>query len=84
MRLVYLKGPGSRTANEGPVRIQYKCLVPIYETDISKTDLYVLSPSSYTNIFVRDGIFLGLVCLFCCREIRGPILGIYKLLTDDT
>jgi hypothetical protein len=30
MRLVYLKGPGSRTANEGPVRIQYKCLVPIY------------------------------------------------------
>ena len=26
--------------------------------------------------------FLGLVCLFCCMEICGPILGIYKLLTD--
>jgi hypothetical protein len=27
-------------------------------------------------------IFPGSVCLFCCREIFGPILGIYKLLTD--
>jgi hypothetical protein len=26
--------------------------------------------------------FPGLVCLFCCRGICGPILGIYKLLTD--
>ncbi len=24
----------------------------------------------------------GSVCLFCCREICGPILGIYKSLTD--
>jgi hypothetical protein len=23
-----------------------------------------------------------LVCLFCCRDIGGPILGIYKLLTE--
>ncbi len=27
-------------------------------------------------------IFTGSVCLFCCREICGPILGIYKSLTD--
>ncbi len=27
-------------------------------------------------------IFPGSVCLFCCREICGPILGIYKMLTD--
>jgi hypothetical protein len=27
-------------------------------------------------------IFLGLVWLFCCREICGSILGIYKLLAD--
>ncbi len=27
-------------------------------------------------------IFSGSVCLFCCREICGPILGIYKWLTD--
>ncbi len=27
-------------------------------------------------------IFPGLVCLICCRKIFGPILGIYKSLTD--
>jgi hypothetical protein len=27
-------------------------------------------------------IFPGSVCLFCCREICGPILRIYKSLTD--
>ncbi len=27
-------------------------------------------------------IFPGLVCLFCCRKICGPILGIDKSLTD--
>ncbi len=27
-------------------------------------------------------IFPGSVCLFCCRKIRGPILGIYKSLID--
>ncbi len=27
-------------------------------------------------------IFPGSVCLFCCREICGPILGMYKSLTD--
>ncbi len=27
-------------------------------------------------------MFPGSVCLFCCRKICGPILGIYKSLTD--
>ncbi len=44
----------------------------------------VLSPSSYTHISVRVYIFPGLVCLFCCREICGPILGVYKSLTLGT
>jgi hypothetical protein len=47
------------TANEGPVRIQYKCLVPIYvfpemKLLFSKQNYNVLSPSSYTHISVRD------------------------------
>ncbi len=37
----------THSANEGPVRIQYKCLVP-------KQNYNVLSPSSYTLISVRD------------------------------
>ncbi len=49
----------SHTANEGPVRIQYKCLVPIYVfTEMKllfpKKELLCLSPSSYTHISVRD------------------------------
>ncbi len=53
-----------RTANEGPVRIHYKCLVPIYVFPemncavcsllISKTDYNVLSPNSYTHISMRN------------------------------
>ncbi len=47
------------TANEGPVRIQYKGLVPIYVfTEMKllfpKHNYYVLSRSSYTHISVRD------------------------------
>jgi hypothetical protein len=47
------------TANEGPVRIQYKGLVPMYVfTEMKllfpKQNYYVLSPSSYTHISVRD------------------------------
>ncbi len=47
------------TANEGPVRIQYKCLVLIYVLPemkllFSKQNYNVLSPSSYTHISVRD------------------------------
>jgi hypothetical protein len=47
------------TANEGPVRIQYKWLVPIYVFPEMKLlfpiqNYNVLSPSSYTHISVRD------------------------------
>jgi hypothetical protein len=60
------------TANEGPVRIQYKCLVLIYvflEMKLRglvfpKQDCNVLSPS------------------FCCSQIGRLILEIYKSLTD--
>ncbi len=47
------------TANEGPVRIQYKCLVPIYVLPemkllFPKQNYNVLCPSSYTHISVWD------------------------------
>ncbi len=82
------KTPVKCTANEGLVRIHYKCLVSIYVFPEMKllfpTQNYnVLSPSSYTHISVRDlYIFPGSVCQFCCREICGRILRIYKSLTD--
>jgi hypothetical protein len=46
------------TANEGPVKILYKCLVPIYvfpemKLLFPKQSYNVLSPSSYTHISVR-------------------------------
>jgi hypothetical protein len=46
-----------------------------------------LSPNSYTHISVRD-LYISIpwsVCLFCCSQICGlilGILGIYKSLTD--
>jgi hypothetical protein len=47
------------TANGGPVRIQYKCLVPIYvfpemKLLLPKQNYNILFPSSYTHIPVRD------------------------------
>jgi hypothetical protein len=47
------------TANKGPVRIQYKCLVPNYVLPeikllFPKQNYNVLSPSSYTHISVSD------------------------------
>ncbi len=82
-----------RTANEGPVlesKINVWCqfmytqkwncaahLFPIHNYN-------VLSPNSYTHISVRDlfTVFPGSVCLCCCIQICGQILGIYKSLTD--
>ncbi len=60
------------TANEGPVRIQYTCLVPIYvflEIKLlsPKQNYNVLSPSSYTLISMRD-LYISRVCLFCWRK----------------
>jgi hypothetical protein len=47
------------TANEGPVKIQYKCLVPIYvfpemKLLFPKQNYNVLSPNSDTHISLRD------------------------------
>jgi hypothetical protein len=47
------------TAKEGPVRIQYKRLVPMFVFPkmillFPKQNYNVLSPSSYTHISVRD------------------------------
>jgi hypothetical protein len=52
-------GAAACTANEGPVRIQFKCLVPIYvfpemKLLFPKHKYNVLSPSSYTHLSVRD------------------------------
>ncbi len=49
----------TRTAKEGPVRIQYICLVLIYVLPemkllFPKQNYNFLSPSSYTHISVRD------------------------------
>ncbi len=77
------------TANGWLVRIQYKCLVPIYVFPETK----LLFPKhNYCIMFCLPVptliylweiyIFPWSVCLFCCREIWGPILRIYKLLTD--
>jgi hypothetical protein len=58
------------TANEGPVRIQYKCLVSIYVFSevkllLPKQNYNVLSPSSYTYISVERFIYfrIGLLIL---------------------
>jgi hypothetical protein len=53
------KALASCTANEGLMRIQYKCLVPIsvfpeMKLLFPKQNYNVLSPSSYTHISVKD------------------------------
>jgi hypothetical protein len=55
----YIKYDVCYAANEGPVRIQYECLVPIHvfpemKLLFPKQNFNVLSPSSYTHISVRD------------------------------
>ncbi len=74
-------------ANEGLVRIQYKCLVPIYV--LPKMKLLFLNRIIMfclpvpTLMYLEIYIFPGSVCLFCCRKICGPILGIYKSLQTN-
>jgi hypothetical protein len=75
------------TANEGPVRIRYKCLVPIYlfpeiklcsvQPPNFQNRIIMFSPNSILIYLRRIYIFPGSVCLFCCSQISGPILGIY-------
>jgi hypothetical protein len=78
------------TANEGPVRIPYKYLVPIYvfpemKLLFPKQNYNVLSPSSYNHISVRD-LYISRIGLpiSCCMKICGPILGNIKIAHTDT
>ncbi len=77
-------------ANEGPVKILYKCLVPIYvflemSLFFPKPNYNVLCLPFPTLINRWDiYIFPGSVCLFGCREICGPILGIYTVNSSQT
>jgi hypothetical protein len=50
---------GLHTAKEGPVKILYKCQIPIYvfpemKMIFLKQNYNVLSPSSYAHIYVKD------------------------------
>jgi hypothetical protein len=47
-------------------------------------ELCGLSPHFHIHVSVSDlkKIFPRSICLFCCRKICGPILGIYNSLTD--
>ncbi len=77
-----------RTANEGPARIQCKCMVPIYvfpemELLFPKQNYNVLAPTVPILIYLWDiYIVPGSVCLSCCRGRCELILGLYKSLTD--
>ncbi len=54
-----------------------------FETNIPRKGIaqpqFQFLQSCICEIFI---IFPRSVCLFCCRKICGPILGIYKSLTD--
>ncbi len=66
------------TIKEGPVKIQFKCLVPNYVFSemkllFPKQNFNVLSPSSFTHISVRD---------FYISRIGLPILLQGNMWTD--
>ncbi len=68
------------TANEGPARIQYKCLFPIYVFLEMKLHGLVIPKQNYNvlSIFMYLGamyIFPRSVCIFCCSQIGRPIDG---------
>jgi hypothetical protein len=73
---------------KGPVRIQYRCLVPIsafpeMKLLFPKQNYNVVSLSSYTRISVRD-LYISRIDLPILLQgnMCGPTLGIYKSLTD--
>ncbi len=83
------------TANGVPVtvRIQYKCLVPIYvfpeiklrgltASLFPKQNDNVLSPNFHIHVPVSDLYVAWTVCLFFCSQRCRLILGIYTSLTD--
>ncbi len=88
------KSKNLHTANDGPVRIQQKCLVPIYVFPETVQPCYFQNRYmmfclpirtliySICERFIYCIVFPGAVCLFCCSQICGPILRIYKSPTD--
>jgi hypothetical protein len=75
------------TANRGPVRIQYKCLVqtkvfPEMKPEMKQKHTVLLNFHIHVYVSYLYTVFPGSVCLFCCSQIGRPILGKYKLLTD--
>jgi hypothetical protein len=80
------------TANEEPVRIHYKCLVPIYEFPemklcglvISKTELKSsVSKFPHSCICERFIFFPRIGCLFCCNQKRQTDPGIHRSQTHE-
>jgi hypothetical protein len=66
------------TANEGPIYV-WNCAALLFP----KQNYNVLYPNSFAKISIWEiYIFPGSVCLFCCSQICGPILEIFKSLTD--
>ncbi len=73
-------------ANEGPVRIQNKRLVPIHGFQekqlrglvFPKQNYNVLSPNFHIHVSVSDlyNPIPGSFCLFCCSQIGRQIQGI--------
>jgi hypothetical protein len=50
---------------------------------LPEKELRGLSPNFHIHVYVSDlYVYPTTVCLFCCRKICGPILKIYKSLTD--
>jgi hypothetical protein len=63
----FMRNPSCVHCKKGPVRIQYKFLVPIYvfpemKLLFPKQKYNVLSPSSYTHIPVKD-LYISRICL---------------------
>jgi hypothetical protein len=81
------------TANDGPVRIQYKCLVPIYVFPEIKLCSLIIFKNRITTFCLTVStviylceiyIFPGSVCLPCCSQICGRILGILYINRSQT
>ncbi len=78
----------SLTANEGPMRIQYiNVRFPVMYSQKwncsfqNRIKMFCLPVPTLIYLWEKY-IFPGSVCIFCCRKMCGPILGICKSLTD--
>ncbi len=60
------------------MRIQHKCLDETLQPPYFQNRIIMFSLPIPTHIYLwKIYIFSGSVCLFCCLQICGPILGIY-------